>query len=254
MIESVTTHVENDVLVITLNRPAVKNAVNADVARGLRAAIEELETDTRLTVGVITGASGTFCAGMDLKAAAAHEPVSVPGHGFAGFVQSRTTKPVIAAVEGYALGGGLEIALNCDLIVASETATFGLPEVKRGIIAGGGGVIRLPRRIPHHLAMELLLTGSTFDARRAEQLGLLNRVTGEGQALAAALELAAAISGNAPLALAAVKDVARMAGEATEDEAFARQSEVIDGLRASEDFREGADAFVQRRQPQWKGR
>lgn len=254
MNQAVETQAKDSILVITLNRPEKKNAVNADLARGLRAAIEKLEIDPALRVGIITGAAGTFCAGMDLKAAADHEPVSLPEHGFAGFVQTVTAKPIIAAVEGYALGGGLEVALNCDLIVASTTATLGLPEVKRGLIPGGGGAIRLPQRIPHHLAMELLLTGSTFSAQRASELGLVNRLAEEGHALEAALELASTICANAPLALEAVKDVVRMADNATEADAFASQAQIVERLKQSEDFAEGIAAFSERREPQWKGR
>ncbi|GAA1049409.1 crotonase/enoyl-CoA hydratase family protein [Arthrobacter russicus] len=251
---AVLTEVVGSTLVITINRPKARNAVNGEVALGLAAALDQLENDVDLRVGVITGAGGSFCAGMDLRAAAAGENVSVPGKGFAGFVEAKVSKPLIAAIEGYALGGGLEIALNCDLIVAAEGATLGLPEVTRGLIAGGGGVIRLPKRIPHHLAMEILLTGSGINASRAHELGLANRVTPDGQALASALELAAVVAQNAPLALAAVKEVARIADSAPESEAFAAQAKEIHQLMKSADVAEGIKAFTERRAPKWSGK
>ncbi|ABY21937.1 enoyl-CoA hydratase [Renibacterium salmoninarum ATCC 33209] len=252
--EVVLTEVVGNTLVITINRPKARNAVNGEVALGLVAALDQLENDAELRVGVVTGANGTFCAGMDLRAAAAGETVSVPGKGFAGFVEAKVSKPLIAAIEGYALGGGLEIALNCDLIVAAEGATLGLPEVTRGLIAGGGGVIRLPKRIPHHLAMEILLTGAGIDAARAHELGLANRVAPAGQALAAALELAAVVAQNAPLALAAVKEVTRIADSQPEPEAFAAQAAQINKLMKSADVAEGIQAFTERRAPQWLGK
>ena len=239
---AVLTEVVGSTLVITINRPKARNAVNAEVALGLAAALDQLQNDVELRVGVITGAGGSFCAGMDLRAAAAGETVSVPGKGFAGFVEAKVSKPLIAAIEGYALGGGLEIALHCDLIVAAEGATLGLPEVTRGLIAGGGGVIRLPKRIPHHLAMEILLTGSGINASRAQELGLANRVTPDGQALASAL------------ALAAVKEVSRIADSAPESEAFAAQAKEIHKLMKSADVAEGIKAFTERRAPQWSGK
>lgn len=251
---AVLTEIVGSSLVITINRPKARNAVNGEVALGLAAALDQLELDDDLRVGVVTGASGTFCAGMDLRAAAAREQVSLPGYGFAGFVEAKVNKPLIAAVEGYALGGGLEIALNCDLIVAAEGATLGLPEVTRGLIAGGGGVIRLPKRIPYHLAMEILLTGSGINAARAQELGLVNRVTPDGQALAVALELAAVIAQNAPLALAAVKEISRLADSAPESATFAAQAKEIHKLMKSADVAEGIKAFTERRAPQWSGK
>lgn len=252
--EAVLTEVVGNTLVITINRPKARNAVNGAVALGFAAALDRLEHDDELRVGVINGANGTFCAGMDLKAAASGEKVSVPEKGFAGFVEAAVSKPLIAAIEGYALGGGLEIALNCDLIVGAEDATLGLPEVTRGLIAGGGGVIRLPQRIPHHLAVELLLTGSSINAIRAQELGLVNRLAAPGQALAAALELATVVSQNAPLALAAIKKVIRIAESVSEPDAFAAQATEIQKLMKSADVAEGIKAFTERRAPQWSGK
>ncbi|MFI9754127.1 crotonase/enoyl-CoA hydratase family protein [Streptomyces collinus] len=241
-------------LLITLDRPEARNAVNAATATELAAALDELEADPALRVGVLTGEGGTFSAGMDLKAALRGESPDVGGRGFGGLTESRPDKPLIAAVEGFAMGGGFELALACDLIVAAEDARFGLPEVKRGLIAAGGGVIRLPERVPHHLAMEFLLTGEPVDGRRAGELGLANRVTGKGQAVAEALRLAERVAENAPLALAAVKRVVRVAEGASEEEAFAFQRGEMKTLMASDDVREGMTAFAERRPARWTGR
>ncbi|MZF87447.1 crotonase/enoyl-CoA hydratase family protein [Streptomyces sp. SID5643] len=241
-------------LLITLDRPEARNAVNAATATALAAALDELEADPALRVGVLTGEGGTFSAGMDLKAALRGESPEVEGRGFGGLTEARPGKPLIAAVEGFAMGGGFELALACDLIVAAEDARFGLPEVKRGLIAAGGGVIRLPGRIPHHLAMEFLLTGDPVDGRRAGELGLANRVTDTGQAVAEALRLAERVAANAPLALAAVKRVVRAADGASEKEAFAFQRGEMKTLMASDDVREGMTAFAERRPARWTGR
>ncbi|MFI6026693.1 crotonase/enoyl-CoA hydratase family protein [Amycolatopsis magusensis] len=241
-------------LLITIDRPDARNAVNAAVATELAAALDELETDPALRAGVLTGAEGTFSAGMDLKAALRGESPEVAGRGFGGLTEAELTKPLIAAVEGWAMGGGFELALGCDLIVAAEDAKFGLPEVKRGLIAAGGGVLRLPKRIPHHLAMEFLLTGEPVTGRRAGELGLVNRVTAPGDAAAVALQLAEQLALNAPLALAAVKKIVRGADGVPEPEAFAAQREVTGGLMASADVREGMTAFAERRAPKWTGK
>ncbi|MGP3927555.1 crotonase/enoyl-CoA hydratase family protein [Streptomyces sp. 8N616] len=241
-------------LLITIDRPAARNAVNAAVATGLAAALDELETDPALRAGVLTGAQGTFSAGMDLKAALAGESPEIPGRGFGGLTQAETTKPLIAAVEGWAMGGGFELALSCDLIVAAEDAAFGLPEAKRGLIAAGGGVIRLPKRIPHHLAMELLLTGEPISGERAGALGIANRVVPAGEATATALQLAEQLAANAPLALAAVKKIVRVADGAPESQAFAAQAREMAALTASADVREGMTAFAERRTPVWQGK
>jgi len=234
-------------LLITIDRPQARNAVNAAVAAGLAAALDELENDPTLRAGVLTGAENTFSAGMDLKAALKGESPEIPGRGFGGLTEAELAKPLIAAVEGFAMGGGFELALGCDLIVAGEDAKFGLPEVKRGLIAAGGGVIRLPKRIPHHLAMEFLLTGEPVTGRRAGELGLVNRVTPNGDAAAVALQLAEKLAENAPLALAAVKKIVRAADPAT------AQREEIKKLMQSNDVREGMTAFAERRAPKWTG-
>jgi enoyl-CoA hydratase len=240
-------------LLITIDRPAARNAVNQAVASGIAAALDELEADPALRVGVLTGARNTFSAGMDLKAALAGESPEIPGRGFGGLTRAETTKPLIAAVEGWAMGGGFELALGCDLVVAAEDAQFGLPEVKRGLIAAGGGVIRLPKRIPYHLAMELLLTGEPISGERAGRLGIANRVVPTGEAAATALQLAEQLAATAPLALAAVKKIVRAADGAPESEAFAAQAREMAALMASADVREGMTAFAERRTPVWQG-
>ncbi|MGX5187680.1 crotonase/enoyl-CoA hydratase family protein [Streptomyces avermitilis] len=241
-------------LLITIDRPKARNAVNAAVAVGLAAALDELEADPELRTGILTGAQGTFSAGMDLKAALKGESPAIPGRGFGGLTEAELTKPLIAAVEGFALGGGFELALGCDLIVAAQDAKFGLPEVKRGLVAAGGGVIRLPKRIPYHLALELLLTGEPVSGGRAGELGLVNRVTPPGEAVAVALGLAEQLAHNAPLALAAVKNLVRTAGGVPEADAFAVQRKVMGTLMASADVHEGMAAFAERRAPQWTGK
>ncbi|MFD4641799.1 crotonase/enoyl-CoA hydratase family protein [Lentzea sp. NPDC058436] len=235
-------------LLITIDRPEARNAVNAAVATKLSAALDELESTPDLRVGVLTGAGGTFSAGMDLKAALKGESPVVGDRGLGGLTEAALTKPLIAAVEGYALGGGFELALACDLIVAAEDARFGLPEVKRGLIAAAGGVVRLPQRIPHHLAMEILLTGEPVDGVRAGALGIANRVVPNGETTAIALRLAEQIALNAPLALAAVKNVVR-----SQDPWTAQRAESA-RLMTTADVREGMTAFAERRAPQWTGR
>jgi enoyl-CoA hydratase len=249
----VTTH-EPRTLVITLNRPAARNAVNSEVARRLAAAIDELESRDDLTVGIITGAGGTFSAGMDLKAFARGENAMIEGRGFAGLTESPPGKPLIAAVEGHALAGGCEILLACDLVVAGRSAQFGIPEVKRGLVAAGGGLLRLPQRIPPAIAMELALTGDPIGAERAYGLGLVNVLTDDGGALTGALDLAARIAANAPLAVAASK---RVIGESRlwpQTERFGLQDEIVAGVLESADAHEGALAFAQKRPPVWQGR
>jgi enoyl-CoA hydratase len=242
------------VLTITINRPAQKNAVNHDVAVQLSSALELLDADTDLSVGVLTGAGETFSAGMDLKAFAAGEVPTLPGQGFGGLTRAEVRKPLIAAVEGWALGGGFELALACDLIVAAEDARFGFPEVTRGLVASEGGLIRLPRRIPYHVALRVLLTGEPLPAAEAWERGLVTELTENGAALERARELAERIAPNAPLALAAVKEIVRTTQGLSEQAAFERQDQTTSRLISSEDAHEGARAFAERRAPVWHGR
>jgi enoyl-CoA hydratase/carnithine racemase len=242
------------VLLITINRPDQRNAVNAAVATGMAAALDELDSDPGLSLGVITGAGKGFSAGMDLKAFVTGERPYAGDRGFAGIVQRPAEKPLIAAVEGFAVAGGLEIALACDLIVASRGARLGVPEVKRSLVAAGGALLRLPRSLPRNLAMELALTGDPIDAERGHQLGLVNRLCEPGEALATALELAQTIAANGPLALKATKRILVESAGWPDAEFFARQGEIAGPVMGSEDAREGATAFAEKRPPVWKGR
>jgi enoyl-CoA hydratase len=242
------------ILVITLNRPEARNAVNVEVARGLAAALDRLDGDDDVVLGVLTGAGNTFCSGMDLKAfAQTGTRPYVDGRGFAGICEKPPAKPLIAAVEGYALAGGCEIALACDLIVAAENASFGLPEVKRGLVPGSGGMLRLPRRIPHHIAMEVVLTGAMFPAQRACQYGLVNRIVEPGKALDAALEMARAIAENGPLAVRTAKRILTESKDWRQADMFDLQRPRVAHIFTSEDAREGATAFAEKRKPVWKG-
>jgi len=242
------------VLIITINRPQAKNSLNLAVAEGVAAAVDELDASDDLRVGVLTGAGGTFSAGMDLKAFLRGETPSIEGRGLCGITQQPPRKPLIAAVEGWALAGGFELVLACDLVVAAETAKFGVPEVKRSLVAAGGAALQLPRRMPYAIALELLLTGEPLTAPRAAEVGLVNRVTAEGGALDGALQLAATIAQNGPLAVAATKAVARGSGDWSFAEGWQQQAELIAPVFASEDAREGATAFAEKRAPVWKGR
>lgn len=242
------------VLVLTMDRPQARNAMSMAMARQIADALEMLDSRDDLSLGIITGANETFCAGMDLKGFATGERPVVEGRGFAGIVKRPPIKPLIAAVEGYALAGGFEIVLSCDLVVASKAAKFGLPEVKRGLTAAAGGLMKLPQRIPYHLAMDLVLTGRMWPATEAADVHLVNRLAEPGQALAAALELAEEISANAPLALAASKQVMVQSVDWTLEERFDRQEEFVNPIRQSQDAKEGAQAFVEKRNPVWTGR
>lgn len=249
----VLTEARDGVLIVTLNRPEARNAANRALAEGVAAAMDTLDSDNSLRVGIITGAGGTFCSGMDLKAFLTGEMPSVKGRGFAGLTEAPPKKPLIAAVDGYALAGGFEIMLACDLVVANKDAKFGIPEAKRGLAAAAGGLVRLPRQINPRLAMELALTGDFITAQRAYDIGLINRVT-NGVALDAALDLAASITANGPLAVAASKRAIVESGDWAEADMWKKQAELLGNLFMSEDAREGAAAFAQKRKPDWKGR
>ena len=251
---AVLTERRDNVLVITLNRPEARNAVNLPLAEGIAAGLDELDADDGLSVGVLTGAGGFFCAGMDLKAFVTGERPWVADRGFAGIVQRASRKPLIAAVEGFAVAGGFEIALACDLIVAARDARVGIPEAKRSLVAAGGALIRLPKRIPYHVAMELALTGDPIGAERAHQLGIVNRLAEPGNAVEVAVELAAEIARNGPLALEASKKIVANALDWPEAEAWEKQGAIAGPVFTSEDAREGAIAFAEKREPVWKGK
>jgi enoyl-CoA hydratase len=242
------------VQVITINRPEARNALTRAVAEAVAAAVDELDASDDLRVGVLTGAGGTFSAGMDLKAFLRGETPAIEGRGLCGITQTPPRKPLIGAVEGWALAGGFELLLACDLVVAAETARFGVPEVKRSLVAAGGAALQLPRRVPFNVALELLLTGDPIDASRAAAIGLVNRLTPEGGALDGALALAGTIAANGPLAVAATKQVARSSTDWTTAEGWARQDEVVGPVFTSADAREGAAAFAEKRPPVWRGR
>lgn len=252
--EEVLITVEDDVLIIQLNRPQVKNAANRALAEGVAKAVDEFETRDDLRVAIITGAGGTFCSGMDLKAFLKGEVGRIDGRGFAGLTEAPPSKPLIAAVEGYAVGGGFELALACDLIVASRDARFGLPEVKRGLVANAGGLLRLPRQMPLRLANELVLTGDMVSAEYLCEHGLINRIADTGKALEDALELARRISSNAPYAVRISKQVILESAGWSDQEMFAKQKRLTAPVFVSEDAREGATAFSEKRKPVWAGR
>ena len=249
----VITEAKGGVLIVTINRPEAKNAMNKAAAEAISAAMDRLEAEDDLRVAILTGAGGTFCSGMDLKGFLRGESPSVAGRGFGGLSQWTPRKPVIAAVDGYALAGGMELALSCDLIVANVNSKFGIPEAKRGLAAAAGGLIKLPRQIPPRIAMELALTGDFIDAKRAYELGFINRIV-EGPAIDGALELAARIAENGPLALIASKAIVRDSHEWTEAEMWDKQAAYIGPVFTSSDAREGAAAFAEKRKPNWQGK
>jgi enoyl-CoA hydratase len=251
---AVLTERRDGVLLVTLNRPDARNAVNAALAEGVAAALDELDADDELSVGVLTGADKGFSSGMDLKAFVAGESPYAADRGFAGITQRAAEKPLIAAIEGFAVAGGFEVALSCDLIVAARGARLGIPEVKRSLVAAGGALLRLPQRIPFHMAMELALTGDPIDAERGYELGIVNRLAEPGSAVDAALELAAEVARNGPLALKASKRIVQSSGDWTEAEAWEKQGEIAGPVMTSEDAREGAVAFAEKRDPIWRGR
>ena len=251
MSDAVLTSAEDGVLVITLNRPEARNAANKALAEGVAAAIDELESNDDLRVGILTGAGGTFCSGMDLKAFVSGETPSIEGRGFAGLTEYMVAKPLIAAVEGYALAGGFELAISCDLIVAADDSKFGIPEVKRGLAAAAGGLVKLPKQIPSRIAMELALTGDFVSSERAAEMGLINRVVPAGSALDAARELAQTICANGPLAVRISKQVIAESGDWSSEEMWQKQQEVVMPIFTSEDAVEGATAFAEKRAPNW---
>ncbi|CAN7766517.1 crotonase/enoyl-CoA hydratase family protein [Variovorax sp. LjRoot175] len=253
--DAVLVRIEGSIQIVTINRPAVRNAVNKAVAVGLANALAQLDAQADLHVGIITGAGGNFCAGMDLNAFAqgGSEPV-VEGFGFAGLCEAPPKKPLIAAVEGHAVAGGCEIAMACDLIVAGRSASFGLPEVKRGLVASSGGLMRLPHRVPYAVAMEMAITGEPISAAQAHAYGLVNRLVEAGEALDAALRLAEQIDANAPLAVAASKRILASSRTWSDAEMFELQRPIARAVNASADAIEGATAFSEKRKAVWQGR
>jgi len=254
MAEEVLMDVTDGILTVTLNRPKARNAANKALAEGVAAAMDRLDSDDSIRVAILTGAGGTFCSGMDLKAFVTGETPNVEGRGFAGLTEATPRKPLIAAVEGYALAGGLELAISCDLIVAADDAKFGIPEVKRGLAAAAGGLIKLPRQIPKRLAMELALTGDFIGAQRAYDIGLINEVVPAGTALDAAKAMAARIVANGPLAVAISKQVILQSEDWSADEMWQKQQELTMPVFISEDAIEGSVAFAEKRAPNWKGK
>ena len=249
----VLTEVRDGVLIVTINRPEAKNAMTKAAAEGIAEAMDRLDAEDELRVGILTGAGGTFCSGMDLKGFLRGESPSIEGRGFGGVVQAPPKKPLIAAVEGYALAGGLELMIACDLVVAHKDAKFGIPEVKRGLVAAAGGVMMLPDQIPERVAMELALTGDFIGAERAYELGLINRIA-DGSALDGALELAASIVANGPLAVRVSKQIVKESRGWSMDERYDRQAQLIGPVFMSQDAREGAAAFAEKRKPNWTGK
>lgn len=253
MSDDVLTEVDDGILIVTINRPEAKNAMNKAAAEGIAAAMERLDREDDLRVGILTGAGGTFCSGMDLKGFLRGESPVVEGRGFGGVVQAPPRKPLIAAVDGYALAGGLELMIACDLVVANKDAQFGIPEAKRGLVAAAGGVMMLPDQIPERIAMELALTGEFIGADRAYELGLINRIA-DGSALDGAKRLAASIAANGPLAVRVSKQILKESRGWAMEERYDRQAQLIGPVFMSEDAREGAAAFAEKRKPNWKGR
>ncbi len=255
MSELVNVEIVDGVQVITVNRPQSRNAINYETAHELAAAFDQLDANNDVKIGVLTGAGNTFSSGMDLKAFAhnGQRPL-VQGRGFAGLCEAPPRKPLIAAVEGYALAGGFEMALACDLIVAANNASFGLPEVKRGIVPGAGGMLRLPSRIPYHIAAEVVLTGDMLPAERAWHLGLVNRLVEPGQALEVAMQLAASIACNGPLAVQTAKSIITESRDWRQADMFDLQRPRVAHIFTSADAKEGATAFAEKRKAVWQGK
>jgi enoyl-CoA hydratase len=247
--EAVLTERRERVLVITLNRPDAMNAINGALSNGLWAAVQELNEDPGLTAGVLTGAGRGFCAGMDLKAFARGEDIGP----MMTFVQRGADKPLIGAIEGFALAGGLELALSCDLLVAARGARFGIPEAGVGLFAAGGGLLRLPSRVGYGKAMEMAITADPISAEEAAEFGLVARLTDKGGALEGALTLAERVARNAPLAVAASKQLVKATQGLTEEEFWALQRPLQAQVFSSEDAKEGPRAFAEKRPPNWTG-
>jgi len=251
--EVVLVDLSDGIMTITLNRPKAKNAVNRALSEAVCAALDELDSNDDIHVAIITGADNTFCSGMDLKAFVSGESPNIEGRGFAGLTEKPPKKPLIAAVEGYALAGGFELAISCDLVVAADNAKFGIPEVKRGLAAAAGGLMKLPKQIPSRLAMELALTGDFISSQRAYDIGLINEVVAPGTALDAAKALATKIAANGPLAVAVSKQVVLESGDWSSDEMWKKQGALVLPVFTSKDAIEGATAFAEKRAPNWKG-
>ena len=244
----------SNVLLITINRPDVRNAVNGAVAEGIANALEQLDADDQLAVGVLTGAGGYFSAGMDLGAFVKGESPWFGDRGFAGIAQRAARKPLIAAIEGFAVAGGMEIALACDLIVAAKGAKLGIPEAKRSLVAAGGALLRLPQRMPYHVVMELALTGDLLPADRFYEFGVVNRLAEPGTAVDVAIELAERLAKSGPLAVIASKRILQEQYDWSTAEMWEKQGAISGPVFASEDSKEGASAFKEKREPVWKGR
>ncbi|MFL6662896.1 MAG: crotonase/enoyl-CoA hydratase family protein [Rhizobacter sp.] len=245
---------EDGIQTITINRPEARNAMTLAAAQLIAAALDDLDRRDDLRIGILTGAGGTFCAGMDLKGFLRGERPSIPGRGFGGLTLRPPRKPLIAAVEGYALAGGFELVLACDMVVAAENAQFGVPEVKRGLAATAGGLVRLPRQLPYRIALELVLTGDMFPAPRAHQYGLINRLTAPGAALGEARNLAQTIAANGPLSVAASKRVVVESQDWSAAEMWDKQKALTEHVFTSADAREGSAAFAEKRKPVWQGK
>lgn len=252
MNDDIIVRVEGHILVVVMNRPAARNAMTKSLAEAMSAQWDRLDADASLRCAILTGAGGTFCSGMDLKGFLKGEYPVAGDSGFGGLTAWSPRKPVIAAVDGYALAGGFELAIGCDLIVANNDAKFGIPEPKRGLVAGGGGVVRLPRLVGRQIAMEMALTGEPISASRAYELGLVNRVV-DGPAIEGAVLLAQAISECGPLAVSASKAVIRDSWLWPDEELNVRQAAYISGVFSSDDAKEGARAFAEKRKPEWQG-
>lgn len=255
MSDLVKVEIVDRIQIITVNRPDARNAINYETAHELAKAFDQLDDNDDVAIGILTGAGNTFSSGMDLKAFAhnGQRPL-VEGRGFAGLCERPPRKPLIAAVEGYALAGGCEMALACDMIVAADNANFGLPEVKRGIVPGSGGMVRLPSRIPYHIAMEAVLTGEMLPAARAHQFGLVNRLVQAGQALEQAMVLARIVAENGPLAVQTAKKIVTESRDWRQADMFDLQRPRVAHIFVSADAKEGATAFAEKRKPVWTGK